>query len=111
MSDPRGFVSYLPFVLPLVTMVIVLPLLLQKVPPNLWYGFRTRKTLSDRQIWYRANYVGAVGLLYAAIISLTINLCLARTVNAVFAIPLETGVVIVSMLVALIVWSVQMRKL
>ena len=36
-----------------------IPLLLNKVPPNLWYGFRTRLTLSDPQIWYPVNAWGA----------------------------------------------------
>ena len=36
-----------------------LPLMLRWVKPNCWYGFRTRKTLSDERIWYEANaYTG-----------------------------------------------------
>ena len=31
------------------------PLILRRVPPNPWYGFRTPKTLSDPSIWYPAN--------------------------------------------------------
>jgi uncharacterized membrane protein len=30
-------------------------LLYGKIGPNWFYGFRTRKTLSDREIWYKAN--------------------------------------------------------
>jgi len=32
-----------------------IPLKLNKIPPNRWYGFRTRKTLSDDDIWYAVN--------------------------------------------------------
>ena len=38
---------------------ISIPLILGKIPPNHWYGFRTRKTLSNKEIWYKANkYMG-----------------------------------------------------
>ena len=38
---------------------ISIPLLYEKIGPNQWYGFRTRKTLSDKEIWYKANkYMG-----------------------------------------------------
>ena len=31
------------------------PLILQRVPPNPVYGYRTRTTLRDPTLWYRAN--------------------------------------------------------
>ena len=35
------------------------PLMRGKVPPNGWYGFRVRRTLSDPSVWYPANrYAG-----------------------------------------------------
>ncbi len=38
---------------------ISIPLILGKIPPNHWYGFRTRKTLSNKETWYKANkYMG-----------------------------------------------------
>ena len=44
------------------------PLILRKVPPNIWYGFRVKATLEDEAIWYPVNeYTGkwllGVGLL------------------------------------------------
>lgn len=53
-----------------------LPLLLGRVRPNLWYGCRTERTLSDEALWYRANrtlgrglvLVGALGSLFATAI-------------------------------------------
>jgi uncharacterized membrane protein len=34
-----------------------IPLIRQRVPPNPYYGFRTRKTLSDPKIWYEVNRI------------------------------------------------------
>ena len=34
---------------------ISIPLLYGKIGPNWFYGFKTMKTLSDREIWYKAN--------------------------------------------------------
>jgi uncharacterized membrane protein len=36
---------------------ISIPLIMRKVPPNSFYGCRTRKTLSDPKIWYEANHI------------------------------------------------------
>ena len=38
---------------------LAVPLVKEKIKPNVWYGFRTAKTLSDEKIWYPANkYAG-----------------------------------------------------
>lgn len=43
----------------LVFIGISIPLLYEKIKPNNWYGFRTRKTFSNEEIWYKANkYMG-----------------------------------------------------
>jgi len=44
-----------------------IPLLLDKVPPNHWYGFRTRLTLSDPRIWYPVNAWSARRLLWLGV--------------------------------------------
>lgn len=36
---------------------ISIPLMQGRVPPNRFYGFRTRKTLSDPKIWYEVNRI------------------------------------------------------
>ena len=46
------------FLFPLLGIMFVglgIPLKRGKIPPNHFYGFRTRKTLSDEKIWYEAN--------------------------------------------------------
>jgi uncharacterized membrane protein len=35
--------------------VASIPLMLNAVPPNRVYGFRTRRTLTNRELWFRAN--------------------------------------------------------
>jgi uncharacterized membrane protein len=48
-----------------------IPMILGKVPPNRLYGFRTRKTLSSPDIWYKANeYGGKLLAVAGAVITL-----------------------------------------
>jgi uncharacterized membrane protein len=35
--------------------LIAIPKYLKKIPPNLWYGFRVRKTLENPELWYLVN--------------------------------------------------------
>ena len=44
------------------------PLLLGRVPPNMWYGCRTHKTLSDEKIWYAVNRVTGQDIILAGVI-------------------------------------------
>lgn len=48
---------------------ISLPLFFRKVPRNVVYGFRTRKTLSDDEIWYEANAYFASRFIVATLAS------------------------------------------
>ena len=41
----------------LLVILICVPMILEMVPPNNWYGFRTRRTLSDPNVWYPANRI------------------------------------------------------
>ena len=43
-----------------------IPLILKLVPPNKLYGFRTQRTLSDRDLWFRANRFAGCAFLIAA---------------------------------------------
>jgi uncharacterized membrane protein len=39
--------------------VLAIPLIQRSVQPNRWYGFRTKRTLADSDVWYDANaYMG-----------------------------------------------------
>jgi uncharacterized membrane protein len=55
---------------PVLTIALSIPMVLGKIPPNRFYGFRTRKTLSNPEIWYRANRAAGIDLIVAAVASL-----------------------------------------
>lgn len=46
--------------------VLGIPLMLELVPPNRLYGFRTPQTLTNRELWYRANRFAGYALFVAA---------------------------------------------
>jgi uncharacterized membrane protein len=59
-------------ILGLVLIALCAPLVQERIPPNPWYGFRVRKTMSDSRIWYAANKVAGKDLMSAgAVISFT----------------------------------------
>jgi uncharacterized membrane protein len=54
----KGFFTIL--ALSAVMFLVALPLALRKVRPNVVYGYRTRATLADEDLWYEANaYFGS----------------------------------------------------
>jgi arginine exporter protein ArgO len=60
---------------------LALPLIWEAVPPNRWYGFRTRRTLSEPAVWYAVNRVTgwwllATGVLMAVVACGTYGLAL-----------------------------------
>jgi len=56
-------------VIGILEMVLSIPLILEKVPPNQLYGFRTRKTRHSEKIWYRANKFAGKSLFFAGLIT------------------------------------------
>ena len=44
-----------------------IPLILGKIGPNPWYGFRVERTLSDPAVWYAVNAYSAKRLLAVGI--------------------------------------------
>ena len=49
--------------------VISIPLILQKIGPNPWYGFRVKKTLEDPAVWYPVNAYAGKRLLVVGLVS------------------------------------------
>lgn len=39
----------------LLLLLVSVPLWLEKIPPNRFYGFRTPRTVADDRVWYPAN--------------------------------------------------------
>jgi uncharacterized membrane protein len=58
------------FLVPVVMIPLGIPMMLRKIKPNLIYGFRTRKTLSDPEIWYEANAYAGKAMVVAGTVSL-----------------------------------------
>ncbi|MGA2960724.1 MAG: SdpI family protein [Candidatus Korobacteraceae bacterium] len=72
MPAPPGFAGKLAilWIAPVLTIALSIPMVFGKIPPNRFYGFRTRKTLSNPDIWYRANRHAGIDLIVASLASL-----------------------------------------
>ena len=80
--------------------VVSVPMMFNLVPPNRVYGFRTRRTLADRELWFRANRFLGWALFIAAVMSAAIfllepGLSSPRSVAGllVFVVPLIVALV------------------
>lgn len=51
-----------------ILVALSIPMLLRRVKPNYWYGFRTRKTLANVQVWYDVNAYAGKRLLVSGIL-------------------------------------------
>lgn len=80
-----GNYSILFAVVGLVLIGISIPLIMRKVPPNSFYGCRTRKTLSDPKIWYEANHVSGIDFCISGLIVLVSSLAVHFLGQAVSA--------------------------
>jgi uncharacterized membrane protein len=66
----------------LLLIVSAVPLWMRLVPPNRFYGIRTRTTLGDEQRWYAANASAGFDLLVSGVILLAAILLLDRLAAA-----------------------------
>jgi uncharacterized membrane protein len=84
----------------LVLIGISVPLILRKVPPNSFYGCRTRKTLSDPKIWYEANQISGKDFCTSGAIVLVASLLMllfGKNLNTNFAVVTLVMVLLLSM--------------
>ncbi|MBN2046485.1 MAG: SdpI family protein [Anaerolineaceae bacterium] len=58
----------------LILIGLAIPLMMKKIKPNYFYGFRVRKTLQNEDIWYEVNQYAARYLLATGLISLPISI-------------------------------------
>jgi hypothetical protein len=107
---PPG-VEFLSILLPIINILISLPLVLRLVPLNRWYGFRTRKTLSNADVWYAANYKGGVGLIVASVIALVARAIIMQNFERGIGAILSMFFLMGCMVVALVVWGVQLKSM
>lgn len=71
-------ITMLALALPVLCVLAGLPLWLDRVAPNRWYGYRTRLTLQDPAAWYTVNRELGIALVAAGIAGLAIAVVLLR---------------------------------
>ena len=71
------------FIVPLTIILLAIPLILEKVPRNGFYGFRTPFTMSSDEIWYRANKILGISLLVTGIFWLILGYILPREMHSI----------------------------
>jgi len=109
------------FILILITIIIGMleivmgvPLLLQKIKPNLLFGFRLPKTLSSEEVWYKSNvYVGR-DFIIAGIVVVTGSLILLAFISELTILMLTWIAVIlltVPMIAVIIRGVIYLKKL
>jgi uncharacterized membrane protein len=65
-------------VVPAVTAALGIPLLLNAIPPNSFYGFRTQRSLSSETIWFATNRALGGALILVGGIAILANLAIDR---------------------------------
>lgn len=111
MREAPPVVEFLSVLLPIVNILISLPLVLRAVPPNRLYGFRTRKTLTNPDVWYEANYKGGVGLIVASVIGLVGRTIIMGSFERGIGAVLSMFFLMACMVAALVVWGVQVKSM
>lgn len=103
MSD-LGFLALLYIGVGLLTAVIAVPLVLRKVKPNPFYGFRTRKTLTNEAVWYEANVYAGKWLAGAGIVvaSAAVAFSLMPGMDVGIYAWVMTGALVIAMSIGLI---------
>ena len=97
--------------LPLLMILVSVPMVMRRLPPNAFYGFRTPKTLSDPQIWYEANRRAGVNLIAAAILAMLSCWAIVGCLAAAKASMLLPLVLLSAVLGSTAVSLLQLRKM
>ena len=59
-----------------VLIALSIPLILQQIPPNQWYGFRVPATWGDPEIWYLVNEYAAWRTLWLGVVQIIVSIAL-----------------------------------
>jgi uncharacterized membrane protein len=97
--------------LPLLMILVSVPMVMRRVPPNGLYGFRTPKTLSNPQIWYEANRLAGVNLIIGAVLTMLFCGAALWRFGAARAAGVPPLVLFVMILVSVVVSSLQLRQM
>lgn len=92
-------------------LILVIPLALDKIKPNRFYGVRLKATLSDESLWYVTNrYFGRVGVISGVIyfvISLSFGLWKAESFN----LSINSLLLIMTIAVPIVVTQFKLSKM
>ena len=61
------------YILPGLGVVFGIPMALGMVPPNRYYGYRTRRTMASADVWYPANRIAGRCLAIAGLVAVCHN--------------------------------------
>ena len=88
-----------------------IPLIMGKIGPNPWYGFRVRRTLSDPVVWYAVNAYSAKRLLVVGIVN-TVSAVVLYFVPEidVAAYSISCGVIAVAGIVVTLIQSLRFLR-
>lgn len=99
-------------ILPLLTVGLSVPLILRKVPPNPFYGLRTKATFSSDRVWYAANRIAGIWLAIAGIVWLGAGLLIPTLVGSQQdALPWVIAVGLLSTILATVISVLAARRL
>ena len=86
--------------LPLTFVLIGIPMAMDLVPPNPFYGIRIKETLASDELWYAANSAAGTVAVLSGLAATAINISVGRSASATPAQKLHISVV-TTILVAL----------
>jgi uncharacterized membrane protein len=89
--------------------LFAIPLWLRRVPPNRFYGVRTRATLSDEARWYEVNARSGLDLLVAGLVML-VGITMLGSVGARWPAELRDLAAAVLLIVLLAIVSVRAMR-
>lgn len=89
---------------PITIILVSIPLILNMIPRNNIYGFRTHEAMASDAAWYPANRIGGVALVGASLIWLVAATYAPR--RYVTAIGVAAVLLIIALLVVSQGWSV-----
>lgn len=93
--------------------LIAIPLALRKIPRNIAYGYRTRATMANDDIWFEANAHFGRGLIVSSLCSSSVAyvIYLFQPWSPAIFLPVSILILIVPSLVATIVTARYVRSL
>ncbi len=114
MINEKSILLIIPIAMALLFIAISIPHIKRKIAPNNYCGFRTKKTLSDKEIWYKANeYIGkeiVKASLIMIVVSITLVIISSKLPHSIILIAITTTSIL-PMLVAFIRSLLYLRKL